>query len=58
MPTPPPFGVGRSCALRASGVSITRTAIIARTIPAEQKANITANARWRRIAVAVMVVTG
>ena len=35
MPTPPPLGVGRSCALRASGVSMTRAAIIMRTVAAD-----------------------
>ena len=38
MPTPPPLGVGRSCALRASGVSITRIAIMARTTTADSTA--------------------
>ncbi len=48
------FGVGRSCALRASGVSMTRSAIIARTTSADRTARPTPNARWRSIATEVM----
>ncbi len=45
MPTPPPFGVGVRCALRASGVSMMRTDIIAATTIAETNANPPQNAR-------------
>src|SRR5580658_905226 len=54
MPTPPPLGVGSRWALRAFGWSSTRTAIISRTVAADNSASVAANARWRKTAIRVI----
>ena len=47
-PTPPPFGIGRVCALRESGWSKTPAPVITRTMAAENRASVAQNSRCLR----------